>query len=114
MFGGGEAVRIPLIRSGRDNTPIAWWEWLFAPLVWTALLTLLLVLGVPSIPYYTLYPECHAHMLDYGTERQREVMRRYRRFAARVSFWRRCGHVLTSPFRRTRSRNRPERDTWPA
>lgn len=26
-------MRIPLIRSGGDNTPYAWWEWLFAPVM---------------------------------------------------------------------------------
>lgn len=107
-------MRIPLIRSGRDNTPIAWWEWLFAPLVWTILLTLLFVLAGLSIPYFMLYPERHAHELDFGTPRQQETMRRYRRFAAQVSFWRRCGRVLTSPFRRMPPRSRPVRDTWPA
>ncbi len=107
-------MRIPLIRSGHDTTPIAWWGWFFAPLVWTILITLLFVLAGVSIPYFMLYPERHAHELDFGTERQREVMRRYRRFTARVSLWRRCGRVLASPFRRTLPRSRPVRDTWQA
>jgi hypothetical protein len=97
-------VWIPLIRFGGDHSPIAWWEWLFAPLVWAITIPLLLVAALLSIPYYMVYPDHHAHEWDFGTKEQQEIMRRYRRFAARVSFWRRCGRLLASPFRRVRRR----------
>ena len=44
-----------------------------------------------------VYPDHHAHEWDFGTEGQQEVTRRYRRFAARVSFWRQCGRVAVRP-----------------
>ena len=97
-------LRVPLIRFGGDDSPIAWWEWLFAPLVWVITIPLLFLAGVLSIPYSVVYPDHHAHEYDFGTERQQAVVRRYRRLTSRVSFWRRCGRVVAFPFRRRRSR----------
>jgi hypothetical protein len=84
-------MRMPLKRSWVDETPIAWWEWLFTPLVVAALLLYCLAMSV----YFILYPERHAHEWDAGTERQREFMSRFRRRAARLPSWRRLGRVLT-------------------
>jgi hypothetical protein len=95
-------VRLPLIRFGRDDRPIAWWEWLFLPVLMPTVGALLGIAAVLSVPYFVVYPDHHAHEYDFGTERQRELMRRYRRFASRVSFWRRCGRALAFPFRRRR------------
>jgi hypothetical protein len=84
-------MRVPLTRSRGDETPIAWWEWLFTPVVVAAIL-----LGcLAMIPYYVLYPEREAFEWDAGTERQREIMTRLRRRAARLSIWKRLGRVLT-------------------
>jgi hypothetical protein len=93
-----------MIRFGGDNSPTAWWEWLFAPLVWAIVIPLLFMAAGLSIPYFMVYPDRHAHQYDFGTERQREVMWRYRRLTSRVSFWRRCVRVLAFPFRRKPSR----------
>jgi hypothetical protein len=106
---------VPLIRSVGDDTPIAWWEWLFAPLaplVWVTTIPLLFVLAGLSIPYFMVYSDRHVTVYDFGTERQLEIIRRYRRYTARVSFWRRCGRVLAFPFQRRRPR-RTRRFTSP-
>ena len=55
-------MRIPLMRSGGDDTPYAWWEWLFAPIMWPlftigiiglALLSGFLILTIPFQLYYS-------------------------------------------------------------
>ena len=97
-------MRVPLMRFGGADSPIAWWEWLFAPLVGAITIPRLFVAAGLSIPYFMVYPDHHAHKWDFGTEEQQKVMRRYRRFASRVSFWRRCARVLAFPFRRGRGR----------
>jgi hypothetical protein len=84
-----------LIRSIADESPIAWWEWLFAPLVWAISIPLLFVAAGLSIPYFMVYPDRHAHVYDFGTKRERELMSRYRRFTSRISVWRRLSRVLT-------------------
>lgn len=99
-------MRIPLVRFGSDDRPIAWWEWLFVPVVTPVGLTVLGILALLSIPYFTLYPDRHATDYDFGTPRQRAVMGRYRRLTARVSLRRRLGRVLAYPFSR---RPRPRR-----
>jgi len=43
-------LRIPLIRSGDDETPIRWWEWLFAPAIMPLIFILLLFASVLSVP----------------------------------------------------------------
>jgi hypothetical protein len=107
MTGLENYVRFPLIRSPDDNTPFAWWEWLFFPFFWAigvSLFPLLLILCIFAIPYFWIYPDCHATDYDTGTEKQRHKIRRYRRFAAQVSFWRRAGRVLIYPLRHALSR----------
>jgi hypothetical protein len=42
-------MRIPLVRSGDDHTPPAWWEWLFAPVIWPVFWVALVGLAVLSI-----------------------------------------------------------------
>jgi hypothetical protein len=96
-------VRIPLL-SGPADRPLAWWEWLFAPVVYPVAFLAMLVYGVASIPYTLVYPESRFHLYDMGTERQVELMRRYRRLAARVPLWRRVGRALAFPFGRRRTR----------
>jgi hypothetical protein len=48
-------MRIPLVRSGGDDTPIAWWEWLFAPVLMPVFFLFLLVAAVVSVPLEFLY-----------------------------------------------------------
>jgi hypothetical protein len=109
-------MRIPLVRSEGDRTPISWWEWLFLP-TWAVWVSIVVAAGLAFelavLPYVLLYPERRAYDLDFGTERQQELMVRFRRRAARVSVWRRLGRVLTlyrcrrillPPTRRHRSR----------
>jgi hypothetical protein len=43
-------MRIPYVRSGGDETPWAWWEWLFAPIALPLFAAFLLVLVVVSVP----------------------------------------------------------------
>lgn len=97
-------MRVPLIRFGDDDRPNAWWEWFFFPVVVPVLFVLLSALALASIPYFAVFPDRHPHEYDFGTERQQEVMRRYRRYTSRVSVWRRCGRLVALPFRGRRSR----------
>ena len=60
-------MRLPLVRSGTDGPPIAWWEWLFAPLMMLLTLLLLPFLMCVGVVYFTLYPERHVHVYDVGT-----------------------------------------------
>jgi hypothetical protein len=106
------------MRSEGDRTPISWWEWLFLPThaVWVLVVVAAgLAFELAVLPYVLLYPEQRAYVLDFGTERQRELMYRFRRRAARVSVWRRlrrvltlyrCRRVLLPLIRRHRSRGR--------
>jgi hypothetical protein len=48
-------MRLPLVRSGDDDRPIAWWEWPFVPVVALLLVLVLLILMVVSIPGGLLY-----------------------------------------------------------
>jgi hypothetical protein len=48
-------MRIPLFRSGGDETPYAWWEWLFAPIMMPLFFIVLFVLAVASIPVEFVY-----------------------------------------------------------
>lgn len=44
-------MRIPFIRTENDKTPLAWWEYLLAPVVIPAVIAALLALGVASVPF---------------------------------------------------------------
>ena len=101
-------MRVPLTRRRGDETPTSWWEWLFTPVIVAALLAMC----VAACAYLTLYPERQAFAEDFGTDRQREMMDRFRRRAARVSVWRRLARALTlylprrSAVRQLRARRR--------
>ncbi len=84
-------MRIPLVRSWGDESPIAWWEWLFTPIVVAAFYLMV----IAYILYFIVYPERQAHEWDAGTESQQEFMSRFRRRAARLPLWKRLGRVLT-------------------
>lgn len=84
-----------LLRTSDDHTPFAWYEWVFAPLLWVGVPLLLLVLCVVAPPFMLLYPEHVRRVHEDGPPREQELMRRYRRYASRVSFWRRLWRVLT-------------------
>lgn len=43
-------MRLPLVRSGDDDSPTAWWEWLFAPVMVPAFFLFLFAMAVVSIP----------------------------------------------------------------
>jgi hypothetical protein len=44
-------MRFPILRRGNDESPIAWWEWLFAPLLYPATMLLFLLAGILAIPF---------------------------------------------------------------
>ena len=48
-------MRIPLARFGSDETPIAWWEWLFAPIMIPLFFVFLLVAALVSVPLEFVY-----------------------------------------------------------
>jgi hypothetical protein len=56
-LGKKKPMRIPLLRFGRDDRPEAWWEYLFAPIMWPLFfvgLLLLAGLSVVAIPFLLL------------------------------------------------------------
>jgi hypothetical protein len=98
-------MRVPLIRSRGDESPIEWWEWLFAPLLYAVLLLAVPPLVVVSLGAAFLYPDQHLSELDFGTPREQALAERYRRFTRRVPVWRRVWRVCTLQWqhrRRTR------------
>jgi hypothetical protein len=78
--------------------------WVFVPLFNVYNLALFLIVALLSIPYFALYPDLHATTYDIGTERERAIINRYRRFTSRVSFWTRLRRVLTCWAYRKQSR----------
>ncbi|HKB41650.1 MAG TPA: hypothetical protein VKD72_34820 [Gemmataceae bacterium] len=58
-------MRFPLVRSGDNDSPIAWWEWLFAPLLMPLFLVLLLLMVVVSVPI-----ELGRQLVMYRREKQ--------------------------------------------
>lgn len=46
---------IPLVRSRGDESPIAWWEWLFAPIIMPMFFIFLSVMAVVSVPVEFVY-----------------------------------------------------------
>ena len=93
-------MRIPLVRSGGDNTPIAWWEHLFTP----AIVLFLFGLAVWSIPYFWLFPERHATEWDFDeTPEHERSLRRWRDAYARLTI---AGRVRRRWVKRRRRRRR--------
>lgn len=43
-------MRVPLIRFGADETPFAWWEWLFVPVMFPLISVVLSTITLASIP----------------------------------------------------------------
>lgn len=79
-------MRIPLVRSGGDDTPIAWWEWLFSPLMIMFVFFVGGVLALISIPYFALYPERHAHEWDFDDNATHQrLLARWRARYARLT-----------------------------
>lgn len=48
-------MRIPLVRFGGDESPIARWEWLFAPIMLPLFFIFLLILAIVTIPVEFVY-----------------------------------------------------------
>ncbi len=48
-------MRFPLVRTGSDESPIAWWEWLFAPVILPLFFIFLSVMAVVSVPLEFVY-----------------------------------------------------------
>ena len=66
------------------------WLWFRLPLVpivfavGCVFIAVLAVLQLLILPWLVLYPESHAHVYDYGDDRQRETVRRWRQACRRV------------------------------
>jgi hypothetical protein len=100
-------LRIPLIRfgGGPGDSTIAWWEWLFAPLVYAVVIPLFLLVGLLSVPYSLVYPDAPLHGEEaLGTARQRELLARWRASYSRLSFWQRVRRAA-KVWRRQRRQN---------
>ncbi|TWT75796.1 hypothetical protein CA13_73690 [Planctomycetes bacterium CA13] len=86
-------ILAPLLNSrvsSRDGAPDTFWSILIVLLTAPACIVWLFVLAVWSIPYFLMYPERHAHMIDFtGTDAQKQAMREFREQAAQRNVFRR-------------------------
>jgi hypothetical protein len=83
-------MRFPLYRSGNDDTPVAWWEILCAPVVVPILLLGFAAIAVLSIPATLLYPERKViQSIDEDTAEGRELLAQLNRQESQTPFWRR-------------------------
>src|SRR4051794_13118809 len=104
-------MRIPLVRSGGDETPIAWWEWLFTPVVVMLVFVVGGALAIVSIPYFWLYPDRHMHQWN-GDPAHTRSLENWRSSYARLTFFGRVRRNWTRWRRRSRSAKSPrEGDT---
>jgi hypothetical protein len=97
-------MRIPLVRSGADRTPIAAWEYLFTPV----LLVVLFVVGFPlaaaSVPYFWLYPDRHCHQWEHdGNPSHARLLGRWRAMYRRLSLAGRIRRACIRSWRRRRA-----------
>lgn len=75
---------------GDDGEPTGFLQLLVVLIATPASLIWLLALGIWSVPYFIVYPERHAHMIDLrGTDEQKAAMMEYRAQIAERSFFRR-------------------------
>ena len=72
-------MRIPLLRSGGDETPVAWWELCCAPLVVPIFFIALAGIAIVSLPIALLYPERTMTSLDFGTPDEQKQVAEWRR-----------------------------------
>jgi hypothetical protein len=88
-------MRIPLTRNSGDESPIAWWEYFFIPVLLAVFLIVIVPLTVWALFCGFVYPDQHLTKLDWGTAREQELAKRYRRYTWRAPFWRRVWNVMT-------------------
>lgn len=75
---------------GDDDEPTGFLQLAVVLLATPASLLWLLALGIWSIPDFVIYPERHAHLIDFqGTDEQKAAMMEYRAQIAERSFVRR-------------------------
>lgn len=80
-----------ILRRHRSSLWYRFVSLLFMP----AFISLLMIASVLSIPYFWLYPERHAHFVDFeGTDEQKAVLAEYRGKLVHKSFWRRMAEKL--------------------
>ncbi len=80
----------------KEATP--WYRWLLVPLALPAALVILVpmsILAAFSIPYYAVFPHHHPHSADFGTPRQRDLIRGWRARYARLSLWAKLRRAVT-------------------
>ena len=87
MFGEDEGMTSP------EKRRIPWYLWPLAPFVFCASLVVMIPLGILtlfSIPYFAIFPECHAHQYDFeATPHQRRRLAQWREMYSELNFWER-------------------------
>jgi hypothetical protein len=84
----------------------AWWAMIVYFVTAPACLVIFVAAGIWSLPFFWLYPERHAHLIDIkGTDEQKAALNAYRKECAKYGLWRRLLEKL-----RLRPHVRPE---WP-
>jgi hypothetical protein len=68
-------MRFPLLRRGNDRSPVAWWEWLFAPLVYPMIFLLFLLAAILAIPFAIVMVILHRFREHRFARRMRELGR---------------------------------------
>jgi hypothetical protein len=88
-------MRIPIVRGCGNDSPIAWWEWLFAPIVYPLFIVWIVLMAIISVPYFWLYPENHMNCIDLdGTDEEMRQLADYRAYRARIGLLRRLKERL--------------------
>lgn len=76
--------------SAPVKNELPWYGWLLAPLVLPAVLLVAILLGLLallSVPYFALYPDRHADIIDFGgNAREREWLAKWRAKYAQLGF----------------------------
>ena len=78
-----------LVSRGEEEPTLMQWPVIL--LATPATMCWLLLFGLLSIPYFTLYPERHPHSVDvFGNDEEKAAMNEYRLQSSERSFFRRC------------------------
>jgi hypothetical protein len=98
MLGENENMKLP------EKKRIQWYLWPLVPIVFCGSLVVMIPLGILaifSIPYFTIYPERHAHLYDFeATPHQKKRLAQWREMYSNLSFRQRITRARKKRHRR--------------
>ncbi len=93
---------MPSYRARRIIRSLHLWEFFLLILVFlTCLILIVFVCAIVIVlgpPYWVLYPDMRFHTYSSGSQRERQILERYRRLGVRMSLWRRMAKLVLNPF----------------